>query len=211
MGSFKKLVAMTAVSCMALTTLAGCGDGGSGGGDENTIRIGMNFELTGNVANYGTTEYNGAKLAIKQANENSEHKFKYEIVEGDNKSAAEEATALATKLATSDGVDGMVGPATSGNSLATYQVANDSKVLVVSPSATANGATMNNGKVYDYVYRVCFEDNTQGAAMGVFAYDNLGKRKAAMLSDSSNDYAPTGTGKNANYDPPSQNYFSPRT
>ena len=189
MGSFKKLVAMTAVSCMALTTLAGCGDGGSGGGDENTIRIGMNFELTGNVANYGTTEYNGAKLAIKQANENSEHKFKYEIVEGDNKSAAEEATALATKLATSDGVDGMVGPATSGNSLATYQVANDSKVLVVSPSATANGATMNNGKVYDYVYRVCFEDNTQGAAMGVFAYDNLGKRKAAMLSDSSNDYA----------------------
>ena len=75
MGSFKKLVAMTAVSCMALTTLAGCGDGGSGGGDENTIRIGMNFELTGNVANYGTTEYNGAKLAIKQANENSEHKM----------------------------------------------------------------------------------------------------------------------------------------
>lgn len=190
MGTFKKFMAVAAVSCMALTTLAGCGsDSGSGDTDSKEVKIGLNFELSGGTANYGTPEFKGAKLAIKQANANKDNKLKYTYVEGDNKSAADESTAVATKLATSDGVNGIVGPATSGNSAATYQVANDSKVLVVSPSATAKDVTLNNGDVYDYVFRVCFEDSYQGAAMAAYSYDTLGKKNVAVLSDSSSDYA----------------------
>lgn len=190
MGNLKKIVAMAAVSCMALTTLAGCGDSGSGssaGGKE--VKIGLNFELSGGTANYGTPEFKGAKLAIKQANKNKDNKLTYSYVEGDNKSSADESTTVATKLITSDGVNGIVGPATSGNSAATYQIATDNKVLVVSPSATAEGVTLNNKKVYDYVYRVCFEDSYQGAAMAAYGFDTLGKKNVAVLSDSSSDYA----------------------
>lgn len=190
MGNFKKYVAMAAVSCMALTTLVGCGsDSGSADKDSKEVKIGLNFELSGGTANYGTPEFKAAKLAIKQANENKNNKLTYTFIEGDNKSAADESTNVATKMVTSDGVNGIVGPATSGNSAATYQVANDSKVLVVSPSATAENVTLSNGSVYDYVFRVCFEDSYQGAAMAVYAYDTLGKKNVAVLSDSSSDYA----------------------
>ena len=45
----------------------------AGGGEESAnsdeIKIGANFEMTGNVANYGTTTLEGLKLAIKEAND----------------------------------------------------------------------------------------------------------------------------------------------
>lgn len=193
MGNLKKFMAVAAVSCMALTSMTACGSEGSGSSDSNEVKIGLNFELSGETANYGTPEFKGAKLAIKQANENKDNKFKYTYVEGDNKSAADESTNVATKLATSDRVNGIVGPATSGASAATYQVATDNKVLVVSPSATATNVTLADGKskesVYPYVFRVCFEDPYQGAAMAVYAKDTLKKNKAVVLSDSSSDYA----------------------
>lgn len=192
MGNFKKFMTVAAVSCMALTTMTACGSD-SGSADSNEVKIGLNFELSGETANYGTPEFKGAKLAIKQANENKDNKFKYTYVEGDNKSAADESTNVATKLATSDRVNGIVGPATSGASAATYQVATDNKVLVVSPSATATNVTLADGKtkdsVYPYVFRVCFEDPYQGAAMAVYAKDTLKKEKAVVISDSSSDYA----------------------
>ena len=56
---------------------------------------------------------------------------------------------------------------TSGASAASYQIMNDAKITVVSPSATAINQTLNptSGEVYDYVFRICFEDSYQGAAM----------------------------------------------
>ncbi|MEG2543231.1 MAG: ABC transporter substrate-binding protein [Longicatena sp.] len=192
MGKMKKVMAMAAVSCMALTTLVGCG-GSSSKAKDDEVKIGLNFELSGEVANYGTPEYKAAKLAIKQAAENKDNKFKYSYVEGDNKSTADESTNVATKLITSDKVNGIVGPATSGASAATYQIATDNKVLVVSPSATATNVTLADGKtadsVYPYVFRVCFEDPYQGAAMATYTHDTLKKTKAVIFGDSSNDYA----------------------
>lgn len=56
MGKFKKFMAMAAVSCMALTVVTGCGSSESGSGetDSNEVKIGLNFELSGETANYGT-------------------------------------------------------------------------------------------------------------------------------------------------------------
>lgn len=193
MGTIKRMMALAAVSCMALTALAGCGSGGADEAKDDEVKLGFNFELSGETANYGTPEFKGAKLALKQANENKDNKFKYSFVEGDNKSLADESTSVATKMITSDKVNGIVGPATSGTSAAIYQIASDNKVLVVSPSATQTNVTLADGKtadsVYPYVFRVCFEDSYQGAAMAVYTRDTLDKKKAVVLSDSSNDYA----------------------
>lgn len=195
MGKFRKFMAMAAVSCMALTVVTGCGSNGSGSSetDSNEVKIGLNFELSGETANYGNPEYNGAMLAINQANASGENKYTYTPVKGDNKSSADESTNIATKLISSDGVKGIVGPATSGASAAIYQVATDNKVLVVSPSSTTTNITLADGEsvesVYDYVFRVCFEDSYQGAAMAAFTNDTLGRKKAVIFSDSSSDYA----------------------
>ena len=83
----------------------------------------------------------------------------------DNKGDASEATSAATKLMTEDGVAFEVGPATSGASIATYPVADQNQVPVISPSATQVDATMNGDSPYEYAFRICFEDSYQGKAM----------------------------------------------
>ena len=51
-----------------------------------------NFEMTGNVANYGTTTLEGLKLAIKEANDaGGINGKKITLVEADNKSDPAEA------------------------------------------------------------------------------------------------------------------------
>lgn len=190
MGNFKKYVAMAACTAMAFTMTACGSDSKEGSSNSNEVKIGLNFELTGPAATYGQTELNGVKLALKQAKENKDNKLTYTTVEGDNKSDAGESTTVGQKMISSDNVNAFIGPATSGASAAIYDLATNSKVFVISPSATQTGITSKkDGSVYDYVYRVCFEDAYQGAAMAVYAKDTLGKTKAAILSDSTNDYA----------------------
>lgn len=198
----KKLMKVFAVACLSAMTLTACSnDSGSGAPDTSNnsstagtdaVKIGLHYELTGEVADYGTAESKGSHLAIKLANEAAGSE-KYVAVEYDDKSDPTESVSLSTRLV-SDGVAGVVGPATSGASAASYPILNDAKVPVISPSATANNQTLVNpddptSAVYDYVFRVCFEDSYQGAAMAQFAFDNLKATKAAVYGSSSSDYA----------------------
>ena len=190
MKSMKK-VFMTALVVMMAASMAACGDSSSdstgSSGSSSGVKIGLHYELTGAVADYGTAELKGSQLAIKQANAAGGN---YVEVIYDNKSDTTESVTLAAQLA-SDGVVGVVGPATSGASAATYQIMNDAKITVVSPSATAINQTLNptSGNVYDYVFRICFEDSYQGAAMAQYAVDTLGKSKAIIYADNASDYA----------------------
>ena len=186
-----KKVFMTALAVLMAASMAACGDSSSdssGSSDsKSSLKIGLHYELTGAVADYGNAELKGSQLAIKQANDAGGN---FEVVVYDNKSDTTESVTLAAQLA-SDGVVGVVGPATSGASAASYQILNDAKVTVISPSATAIGQTLNptSGEVYDYVFRICFEDSYQGAAMAQFAVDTLAKSKAIVYADNASDYA----------------------
>ena len=196
-----KKVFMAALAVVMAASLAACGDSSSSDSSSasnsgstsssdsasSSVKIGLHFELTGAVADYGNAELKGAELAIKQANANGGD---YTSVVYDNKSDTTESVTLAAQLA-SDGVVGVVGPATSGASAATYQIMNDAHVPVISPSATAIDVTLNpnSGSVYDYVFRICFEDSYQGAAMAQYAVDNLSKTKAIVYADNTSDYA----------------------
>lgn len=88
--------------------LAGCGSAA----DSNTVKIGGNFELTGNVATYGTSMNNAAQLAVEQKGKLLDKELKY--VSYDNKSDKTEVASVAKKLA-SEKVVGVVGPATTGD------------------------------------------------------------------------------------------------
>ena len=184
----KKLV----VALMVFAMLAGCSANGGGSTAGDGYKIGLHYELTGEVADYGQAELEGSKLAIKIANANL-GEDKYDTVEYDNTSSTTEAVTIATKLA-QDGVIGVVGPATSGASAATYQILDGAGIPVISPSATANNVTLKNpddstSAVYNSVFRICFEDSYQGAAMAQFAYDNLNAKRVVIYGDSTTDYA----------------------
>ncbi|MGI5918067.1 MAG: ABC transporter substrate-binding protein [Christensenellales bacterium] len=171
---------------MVVSLFTACG----GQKTADTIKIGINMELSGAVATYGQDSVKGIELAIKQINEaGGIDGKKVDVIKYDNKSDAAEATTLATKLMTSDKVLAIMGPATSGAFKAEIPVAIQNKVPVISGSATADDVTFDASGVKEYAFRICFNDSYQGTAMANFALKNLSKTKAVILMDSSNDYS----------------------
>lgn len=187
------IILLTLVLTMGL--LAGCGGetGGNGGGEDATeVKIGINYELTGGVASYGQSSVDGIMMAFDEINAaGGIDGMKIVPVKIDNKSEAAEATSVATRMMTQEGVVAALGPATSGNFMATIPVAMGNKVPVISASATADkGVTTDaKGNVNEYVFRLCFNDSFQGVTMANFASNNLEATKAVIIQDKSSDYA----------------------
>jgi len=173
---------------MSMLVFAGCSQTVST--DQNVIKIGVNYELSGGVATYGQSSVEGIELAIEQINEaGGINGKKIQLVKYDNKSDASEATTLTTRLITQDKVVAVLGPATSGAFMATIPVANQNKVPVISGSATADNVTVDDKGVKEYAFRICFTDSQQGNAVAKFALENLSSKKAVIIMDSSSDYA----------------------
>ncbi|HZK01922.1 MAG TPA: ABC transporter substrate-binding protein, partial [Anaerovoracaceae bacterium] len=195
----RRLLFLLMAMVLVLGSLSGCGGEGDTGGDDgdtgdapDTIKIGINYELTGEVATYGQACKDGIIMAFDEINAaGGVNGMELIPVVVDNKSDPAEATSLATKLITQEGVVACLGPATSGNFMATIPVGMQNGVPVVSASATADeGVTTDSkGEVNEYVFRLCFTDSFQGVTMASFAMDNLDATKAVIIQDKSSDYA----------------------
>ncbi len=181
-----KIMSVLAGTMLMGSIFAGCGDDAK----SDEIKIGANFELTGNVANYGSATLDGLKLAIKEVNDaGGVNGKKITIVDADNKSEASEAVNAATKLISDDKVKVVVGPAVTANVIAESQVATDDKIPVVAPDATSPEVTVENGQVKPYIFRSCFIDPQQGTVMAKFATENLKAKTAVIYVDNSTDYS----------------------
>ena len=199
MKSWKKVVGAVCMTTLVAAAVAGCGKSGgkSGGGD--TIKVGALFELTGNVANYGTSTLNGFKMAVDEVNaKGGVNGKKIEVVQADNKSEPSESGNAATKLVTQDKVVAVVGPATSGSVAAAEPIltahkkpqSDHSLPLFMARCAPPPAITLGkDGKAKPYVFRACFIDPYQGKIMAEFAAKDLKLKKIAILNDSSSDYS----------------------
>lgn len=185
----KKLSLLLAVMLVSMS-FTGCSKG-TASKDSKTIKVGLDYELSGQVATYGQSLVQGIELAFEEINKNGGVLGKQvEIVKADNKSDTSESANVATKLATRDKVVAILGPATSGNTKAAAPVAMQNKVPLISASATADDVTVDsNGKVREYVFKTCFSDSFQGVIMAQFVSQDLGKKNAALLIDSTSDYS----------------------
>ena len=187
-----KAGALLAAGALAVSALTGCSStGGAGKGNAigDTIKIGVNYELSGNVATYGQDSVKGVEMAIAEINAaGGVDGKKIEVVKYDTKSEPAEATTLATKLMTQDKLVTILGPATSGSFKATIPVANPNEVPVVSGSATADDVTVMGGKVQEFAFRTCYSDSFQGTAMANYAANEKGAKTAAIVKDISSDY-----------------------
>ena len=134
----KKFPKILASSVMALSLLAGCGSEGGNAAtavelnEGDTVKVGLNYELSGATATYGLAMEKGSQLAIKQYNEREDRKYTIEVISQDCKSDSVEAQSIASRLMTEEGVAFQVGPATSPDSLATYPISTDAQVPVLS-------------------------------------------------------------------------------
>ncbi|MFJ7744177.1 ABC transporter substrate-binding protein [Peribacillus sp. NPDC097295] len=192
----KKIAGMVLSLSLVAGVLAGCnGDSktsSSGGGSSSsgdTIKIGANLELSGGTASFGQSAADGLQLAIDEINKEGINGKKIVIKTVDNKSDAAEATNGSIKLVSQDKVVAIVGSATSTNTLAQVQVAQDNKIPLLTPTATNPDITNKAGKLNDYVFRTCFIDPFQGTVAANFATDEVKAKTAAIYVDSASDYS----------------------
>lgn len=152
----------------------------------NTVRIGVFMSLTGSTANFGISSVNGIKMAADEANAQGGINGKQiELLVQDDRSDAAEAATIVTKFVTQDQVHAILGEVASSRSIAAAPIAQNAKIPMLSPSSTNPEVTRKG----DYIFRTCFTDPVQGAAIGEFAAKNLNAKRAGILIDRKNDYS----------------------
>ncbi|MDR2631532.1 MAG: ABC transporter substrate-binding protein [Spirochaetaceae bacterium] len=180
----KKLWFVVLALCCA-ASLAFAAGGQAGGASSDTVAIGAVFPLSGGVAFYGTESRNGALLAIDEINAaGGLLGKKLTLIAEDDEGNAEKSVNAFTKLTTRDRVSFILGSSTSGATMAMTSLAQQNKIVLISPSATNIDVT----KAGDYIFRACFIDPFQGVVGADFAYDTLRARRAAILYDAGADY-----------------------
>ena len=186
---------MLVIMLFLLGIVAGCGGGAQQTGEKagdtaDTINVGINVELSGGVASYGTNARDGAILAIEEINKAGGVLGKQiKPIERDCKSIADEAMSVSAALI-SENIVAQIGPLTSGNVAGSTPIMMENKVPLIAPAATAANVTVDDktGKTKDYIFRVCFIDPFQGTLMAQFAADNLNAKNAVIYCDNSSDY-----------------------
>ncbi|RME51902.1 MAG: ABC transporter substrate-binding protein [Caldilineae bacterium] len=159
------------------------------GGGTNTIKIGINAPLTGDIPKVGEGTKFSAEMWLEDINkqgglEVGGKKYKVELVIEDNEAKAESATKANTKLITQDEVLVIVGPQASKQAVPAGGVANDLETPMISPWST----NPNTTKGRPWVFRTPFLDPFQGPVVANFVTDEFGFDKAAVLYDVASDY-----------------------
>ncbi|MDR1873409.1 MAG: ABC transporter substrate-binding protein [Synergistaceae bacterium] len=149
----------------------------------DTIKIGVVATMTGQNAFGGQLELEGMELANKLHPEALGKKI--ELVIMDMKSDKVESANAASRLIESSRVNAIIGPYGSSGTMAAGEVAEVAGVPLMATAAT--NPLVTEGK--KYVFRACFTDPFQGEAGANYAYNSLGYRKAAVMTDVASDYA----------------------
>lgn len=159
------------------------GDGFKVEGDK--IKIAVVTSISGDNKPWGTDQLDGCKLAVDEFNKAGGLNGKMvEIVEGDTASKPDQAKLAAEKVL-GQGVIGIVGEVSSGNTIQIAKSAFDKGVPVVAVGATKTDLTDEGA----HVFRVCYTDAFQGPAMAHFAFEKLNKKKVAILTDNALPYS----------------------
>jgi branched-chain amino acid transport system substrate-binding protein len=153
------------------------------------ILIGEYGSLTGGTATFGTSTDEGVHLAMDQINAAGGVLGQpLRVIVEDDQSKPEAAVTAVQKLISEDRVVAVIGEVASSRSLAAAPICQRNHIPMLSPSSTNPKVT----QVGNFIFRACFIDPFQGAAMANFAMKNdLGPkaRKFAILYDVKNDYS----------------------
>jgi len=187
--SFLKAAGVAATA--AALTACGGSSSTAAGGDAAVITIGVMGPLTGGAAVYGNAVVNGAMLYIDQVNAAGGINGKQiKAIKMDEKGDATEAVNVYTKML-DEGITGLIGDVTTGPTLAVVAESQEANMPMVTGSATAEAVTYDaeTDTVFSNVFRTTFTDPYQGQRMADFAWEVMGKKTAAVLYASGNDYA----------------------
>ena len=145
------------------------------------VKIGVAAPLSGDLASYGIPSKRAAEFVVRDVNSNGGILGrKVVLLVEDDMCKPEIAANTATKLI-SGGVDVVLGHICSGATKAALGIYKDSKIVVMSPSATNPALTLSGD--YPNFFRTIAPDSLQAKLEVNFALDVLKLKKIAVIHD----------------------------
>jgi len=181
----RKMLCATLMAALALSASA----------QTNTVKIGWFGPETGDSALFGLAERNTVQMMAADYNAKGGidvggKKYQVQIIAYDDKGDSVEAVNVVKRLIFQDKVAAIVGAQGSGEAIPVATIVNSAKVPLVSSTATnPKVTTQESGVVNPYMFRACFIDPYQGKVAGYFAFQRLGKRKAAVVMTIDDPYS----------------------
>lgn len=179
----KVFVTFVVVALLAVSALMGFAQ-------EKVLKIGFITEQTGVESYIGQASIPGLEDRIAEVNAaGGVAGYKLELIVYDTRSEVPDAVAVAKRLMEQDKVVAIIGPSWSAAGIPIAEIADTSQVPVIGTTTSNINVTVSeDGKLHPYMFRVCFIDPYQGYAQADFAYNKLGLRKAAFLTDVASPY-----------------------
>ena len=188
----KKFMCMLMAAAMTLS-MAACGskgddantDDNAGGASDGvqTFTVGTSGPLTGDNAIYGVAVKQGVELAINEINA-SDSTIKFKFLSQDDEADGEKAV-NAYNTMMDNGMQVLVGPTTTGASIAVADACYTDRTFMLTPSASSTDVTA--GK--DNVFQVCFTDPNQGVGAADYMAENFAGAKVAVTYRNDDAYS----------------------
>jgi len=172
----KRIALSLVVVVLVAPMLAGCG------GQQGTIKIGLEAPLTGDYAYEGQGFQQAVSLLVEQTNEAGGLLGReVELVVEDDAGDPTQAALVAQRLVDAD-VVAVIGAYNSTATEPASEIYNEAGLLHITPSSTATRLTE---KGFERFFRVCFLDDRQGLFAARFAQEVLGVETLGILHDNS--------------------------
>ena len=189
----KKFMCMLMAAAMTLS-MAACGsksddtntDANTDGTDNaevQTFKLGSSGPLTGDNAIYGMAVKQGVELAVNEINA-SDSTIKFEFLSQDDEADGEKAVNAYNNMM-DNGMQVLVGPTTTGASIAVADACYTDRTFMLTPSASSTDVTA--GK--DNVFQVCFTDPNQGTGAADYIAENMTGAKVAVIYRNDDAYS----------------------
>lgn len=146
---------------------------------EDTITIGAILPLTGPGAFWGTNSQKGIEFAVERINaQGGIDGVPLEVIFEDSKCEPKEGVAAMQKLLNIDKVPAVIGAVCSSVTSSVAPLAQEAGVVEITPCSEAPQIS----DMGDYIFRTWTPNNLQARIGARFAFEELGARKAAVLS-----------------------------
>ena len=190
----KKKFACLAMAMVMVLSLAACGGKkeeapaaapAESGSDSSVsvFKVGTIGPLSGDAAIYGQAVANGAKIAVDEINA-AGGAIQFELQSQDDEADGEKSVNAYNTLM-DWGMQVMVGPTTTGASIAVADKVYADRTIMLTPSASSPDVTA--GK--DNVFQVCFTDPNQGTGSADYIADNMTGAKVAVIYRNDDAYS----------------------
>jgi branched-chain amino acid transport system substrate-binding protein len=179
---WSKSLLLFLVILLSVSLVAGCGKK-TPAAEEAPIKVGVLSPLTGNISAYGQDQVNAVNMAVEEINAAGGILGRKLTVEVQDDERKPELAASMTQKLINDGVDVIIGGMSSSSTMAGGPIANNAKVLMISPWSTNPKAAFGD----DWVFRACYSDEFQGAIQAKYMVEQLGCKKPAQLLDVGDD------------------------